>query len=232
MRIADFTFGLTGRAREGDPKIPGGMPHRIQVLAGMAIIPLAACLFSGCPTGPGSTTNTTPPTPTWSISDHTNPVPLTGIAPAGSLVTAFIKPGDDYSVTFTATSSSGIKSITLSGSGEVICHNNQPPFNEASPFKYTIPAQTITLSPQPGGQVFTQAFNPFFFFWALNNAAPATSSPAMTAFTTCGDQVPLLGSTTYTGQATTFAGASNPASSLRVTTCPSGLVSSPSLSCP
>jgi len=217
---------------EGNSKTPGGIAHRIQALAGLALIPMAACLFSGCPTGPGSTTNTTPPTPSWSILDQTSQGALDNIVPAGSSITVFINPGDNYMATFHAASPSGIKSITLSGSGSVICHNNQPPFNEASPFKYTIPTQTIVLAPQPGGQFFTEAANPFFFTWALFKGEAAGNAPASPALAKCGDQVPLLGTTTYVGQATTEAGATSAANSLLVTTCAAGALSSPSITCP
>jgi hypothetical protein len=233
MRKIDFSSGMTGRAGEArNSKIPGGLARGIPALAGVALIATAVCLLSGCPTGPGSTTNPTPPTPTWSILDQTTRSSVNNLAPAGSLITAFITPGDDYLVTFHATSSSGIKNITLSGSGEVICHNDQPPFNEASPFKYTIPAQRITLSPQAGGQVFTEAPNFFFFYWAPQNGMPPATAPASTAFTQCRDQVPLFGTTTYTGQATTDSGVTNAPSNLAITTCRAGLATSPSTSCP
>jgi hypothetical protein len=239
MRMSDFTFGMTRRAGEvANSKIPSGITHRTKAMAGLPLIPqgalitMAACLFSGCTTGPGSTTDTTPPTPSWSLADQTSGNHLDGIVPAGSSITIFINPGDNYIANFTATSSAGIKSITLSGSGEVICHNNQPPYNEAKPYKYTIPAQTITLGKQPDGTFFTQAFNPFFFFWAPTKGEPAANAPASSAWKSCGDQVPLLGTTTYTGQATTEAGVSNPATSLMVTTCAAGLGSSPKITCP
>ena len=231
MRLA-LTFYIPSDKKVMNSKISRGKPYTIGTLAGAAFVPIVAYFFSGCSTGPGSTTNPNPPTSTWSILDQTTHLNLDGLSPAGSSLTVFINPGDNYLVNFTATSSSGVKSITLSGSGEVICHNNKPPYNEAKPFKYNIPTQTISLAPQPGGQVFTQAFNPFFFFWALSKGEPPSSEPAASAYTACREQVPLLGTTTYTGQATTDSGVSNPANGLSVTTCAVGLVSSPSQTCP
>jgi hypothetical protein len=131
MRITGSTFGMTGRTTEA-PNLPGGARFRIQALAEVGLIAMAAILFSGCPTGPGSTTNTTPPTPSLSLVDQTADGALDSIVPAGNVITVFINPGDNYMATFHATSSSGIKSITLSGSGEVICQNNQPSVTSAA----------------------------------------------------------------------------------------------------
>jgi hypothetical protein len=233
MRITEITFDTTfGAAEEWNFRIPSGISRRVREAAGLALITILACLVSGCSTGPGSTTNQNPPIPSWLVTDQTTRSQPVTVTPAGSSITEFINPGDDYVVTFQATSASGIKSISLSGSGEVICHDNKAPYSEGKPFKFTIPAQTIALSPQPGGQVFTQGLNPFFFFWSPTQGEPAANEPAASAFTACGSQVPLLGTTTYTGQATTVAGVSNPANNLSVTTCAAGLPSSPSATCP
>lgn len=232
MKIAELNFGGRYRAAAaGYAGIRKPIAQMIQTMARWSLVPTVACLFSGCSTGPGSTTNPAPPAPSWSVSDQTTHGILSGLVPAGTGFTVFITTGDDYIVTFKATSSSGIKTTTLSGSGEVICNNNQPPYNEEKPFKYSIPAQTITLSPLPNGQVFTEGVNPFFFFWAPTTGQPALYTPASSAYTACGSQVPLRGTTTYTGQATTDAGVSSAASSISVTTCASGLVSSPGSAC-
>jgi hypothetical protein len=233
MRIGDFTFGTTTPGEKaGSSGNRGGTPNGIRVLAGLGLIAAAACIFTGCPTGPGSTTNTTPAAPSWSILDQTTGGSQNNLVPAGSSITVFINPGDNYMATFLASSASGIKSITLSGSGSVICHNNAAPFSEASPFKYTIPAQPIVFAPQPGGQFFTAASDPFLFTWALSPKEAAGNAPASSALSGCRDQVPLLGTTTYTGQATTEANVTSAASSLLVTTCAAGLVTSPSITCP
>jgi hypothetical protein len=138
----------------------------------------------------------------------------------GGSPTAFINPGDEYLVAFHATSSAGIQTITLSGQGSVICSNNKPPFTEANPFTYSIGPSTITLSP-PAGQVYTQAANPFGFIWGETNppGQPPFKGPTFPALTQCGSNVPLLGTTTYTGTATTNSNVSSSPVQLKVTTC-------------
>ncbi len=215
------------------------MNRRIVIASYTALALAAASFFSGCTTGPVQTNNPNPPSGSFLVTDQETHTHLSVTPAGGSPVTVFIKPGDDYVVTYQAASPSGIKSITMSGSGEVICSNNQPPYDERDPFKYSIPAQTIDLSPLPGQQVFTQAVNPFFFFWNPGpEGEPAFTGPAASAFAKCGTKVPLLGTTTYTGKATTDSGVTSPALQVSVGTCSpgpitnaSGTISSPGVTC-
>jgi hypothetical protein len=199
----------------------------------LALIVAAACFLAGCPTGPVSTTNPNPPSVSWTIYDQATRQSQSGLVPAGSGVTVFITPGDNYMTVFEASSPGGLKSLTLSGSGKVICSNNKAPYTESSPFTYSIAASTITL-PVNSGQAVTQAPFPYVFLWgfgpSLKTGGPPSEGPAGEAYTKCGSAVPLLGTTTYSGQATTQSGVSN-SSQLSVTTCASGLVSSPSITC-
>jgi hypothetical protein len=210
------------------------MNHRLLIPTCTALVLIATCVLTGCPTGPIQTNNPAPPTTSWSILDQTTRLSQ-NLTPAGSGITVFITPGDNYMVVFQATSPSGIKTTSLSGKGSVICHNNRPPYSESDPFAYTIPDQTITPTVQPGQQAFTQVPNPYFFLWGPGpppaQGQPAFNGPALTAYEKCGAQLPLLGTTTYTGVATSFSNVSSSPSSLSVTTCASGLTSSPSITC-
>ena len=210
------------------------MNSRVAIASYSAVVLIATWVFTGCPTGPVQTTNPTPPNTSWSILDQTTRQSQ-NLVPAGSVGTVFITPGDNYMVVFQATSPSGIKSTSLSGKGSVICHNNKPPYSESNAYAYTIADQTITLGVQSGSQAFTQVPNPYFFLWGPGpppmQGQPAFNGPALTAYEKCGAQIPLLGTTTYTGVATTFSGVSSAPSGLSVTTCAGGLLSSPSITC-
>jgi hypothetical protein len=196
------------------------------------LILITALLLTACNTGPVQNNNPNPPSTGWALLDSATGT--TQNVAGGNGATVFVNPGDQYMVVFQANSSSGIKTITLSGAGSVICHNNQLPFNEANPFKYNIPPAVINLPLQPNQQAFTQASNPFLFVWSKippsppNN--PGINGPALAAFTQCGGQVPLLGTTTYTGQATTYSGISSAPAALNVTTCFKGV--NPDFTCP
>jgi hypothetical protein len=66
----------------------------------------------------------------------------------------------------------------------------------------------------PGNQAYTQGFFPYAFSWS--------NGPAQAAFSRCGSDTPLLGTTTFTGQSATESNVSSGASSLSVTTCAGG----------
>jgi hypothetical protein len=180
-------------------------------------------LLTACPTGPGQNANSNPASLSFSLYDDSIRQSQNGM-PAGagsSGLTFFIAPGDEYLVVLQAASPSGIKSITMSGAGSVICGNNMPPYTRTQPFKYTIPATTITLNALPNGQVYTQASNPYSFLWGAGptvNGKPF-NGPTLPALNACGSSVPLLGTTTYTGTATTAPGVTSAPVSLNVTTC-------------
>ncbi len=181
-------------------------------------IALAGCgLLAACSTGPVQTNNPTPPSVYWVLYDQTtaagsNP----NLVPAGSLATTFINPGDNYDVTFQSQETGGIKTISLSATGKAICNGNRGRYTETHPFTYSIAATTATFPIMAGNQVYTQAFLPYYFNWV--------SGPTAAAVTACGSNVPMLGTTTYTGKATNYGNVST-VSSLAVTTCAAGVLS-------
>jgi len=206
--------------------------RKVSMVYGTMIL-TAACLFPGCTTGP-TTTKSNPVNPSFNFADLVAPRKL-GQNPQYNIVPIptttqnriFINADDNYVVTFVAQSTSGIKTITLSGSGGVACSTGSPSTS------FTIPPQTIDLSVQPGGQVFTEGIDPYYFFWAPIEGEPSYNEPVKTFYTRCGAAVPLIGTTTYSGSATSFDGGST-SMQLKVTACP-GLSPSPSstiVACP
>jgi hypothetical protein len=189
-------------------------------LASISVLLLIACfLLTGCPPS-NPVPNNNPPAVSWSLYDlATRQTQNINGAGAGT-PTVFVNPGDEYMVTFHATSTAGIQSITMSGQGKVICNGNKPPYTEANPFPYSVAPTTITLSP-PAGQVYTQAANPYGFIWGEVNppGQPPYFGPTFPALTKCGNNVPLLGTTTFTGTATTNSNVSSSPTQLNVTTC-------------
>lgn len=175
----------------------------------MTMLPGCALLAS-CSTGTVQTNNPTPPSVTWHLF-HQSTGLTQNIVPANSLTNVFISPGDNYDVEFTAQENGGIKSISLSATGSVICSNNQGPYTQAHPFNYSIAATTATFPIMANNQVYTQAFLPYYFNWV--------SGPTMNAVPACGSNVPMFGTTTYNGKATNYGNVSTGTYSLKVTTC-------------
>ena len=185
------------------------------------LILIVAVLCTGCSTGPVQNANPVPPSASWSLLDSATGLTQQAMGPAS---TVFINPGDQYMVVFQASSPSGIKNITLSGTGDVACHDKSLPNSIA------IPAAVINLSLQPGQQAFTQASNPYLFVWSKIPPSPTNpefDGPALAEFNQCNAKhpplVPLLGTTTYTGLATTYSGVASSSSLLHVTTCLGGV---------
>jgi hypothetical protein len=174
---------------------------------------LSVFMTESCTTGPVSTTNTTPPSVQWVLDDQTTHQRQT-LAATGGTATAFISPGDEYLVVLQANATGGIKSITLGASGEAICNGARGHYTEAHPFKYTIKSQTLVFAELAHKQVYTEALFPYFFDWTTGPTAPAISL--------CASAVPLYGTTSYQGSATSYAGVSSGTSGLNVTTCVAG----------
>ncbi len=179
----------------------------------LVIMTLTSCgLLAACSTGPVQTRNPTPPSVSWVLYDQTTGVRQT-LMPAGSSITAFISPGDNYDVEFQAQEMGGIKTVSLSATGQAICNGNHAPYTETHPFNYSVAATTATFPIMAGNQVYTQAFLPYYFNWV--------SGPTSAAVTACGSNVPMFGTTTYNGKAANYGNVSA-ASSLNVTTCVAG----------
>jgi hypothetical protein len=190
------------------------------------LILFVAALCTGCSTGPVQA-KPDPPSTNWYLLDwNLSGTPQQGNGPEFTL---FINPGDQYMVIFQATSLNGIKNITLSGTGDVHCNDGSLPAPPTPP-TFTIPPVVINLPLQPNQQAFTQALNPYSFIWSKIPATPTNAEidgPALTEFNQCNAKsptlVPLLGTTTYTGQATSYSGMASSSTLMHVTTCPGGV---------
>lgn len=190
------------------------------------LILFVALLCTGCSTGPAQKANPDPPSTSWSLLDSATAKTQQASGPESNL---FINPGDQYMVVFQASSQSGIKNITLSGTGDIACHD------KSLPKSIMIPAAVINVPLQPNQQVFTQASNPYLFVWSKIPPSPSNpefDGPALAEFNQCNAKnpplVPLLGTTTYTGQATYY-GVPSSSSLLHVITCLGGV--QPDFSC-
>jgi hypothetical protein len=186
-----------------------------------ALLLTAGLVLTGCPPSTPAPSNN-PPVVSWSLYDLATR--QTQNVNGGGSPTVNIAPGDEYLVAFHANSPAGIQSLTLSGKGSVICNNNKPPFTESNPFTFSIGPTTITLTP-PAGQVYTDGANPYGFIWneVTPPGQPTFKGPTFPAFSQCSQNsnVPLLGTTTYTGTATTVSNVSSSPVQLKVTTCAS-----------
>src|ERR1700753_268809 len=113
--------------------------RRVSVVS--ALLSTAGLVLTGCtPSAPAPSNN--PPSVSWSLYNLATR-PTQNILGGGS-PTVNISPGDEYMVTFHASSPAGIRSLTLSGKGTVICKNNNPPITESNPFTFSIAPTTIT----------------------------------------------------------------------------------------
>lgn len=176
--------------------------------ASISILLLIGCfVLTGCYPSK-AIPNNNPPDVSWSLYDLTTHTQKLNAATGSP--TVVLAPGDVYFVTFQATSSAGIHTITLSGNGKVNCRDYKFPFDTKHTFSYSIAPTTITLTP-PAGQVYTQGANPYGFLWEDKN------SPAFPAFTKCGANVPLVGTTIFTGTTTTTSNVSSSPVQLTVT---------------
>jgi len=186
-----------------------------------ALILMGACLFASCTTGP-VTTKSYPITSFFYLYDTVTRQAANYIT--GSPVCIYAD--DNYSVNFVAQSQSGIKTISLSGTSTgVSCASGSGVSGT-----FNTPTQTIDLAPLPGGQLWTQALDPYFFYWSTNEGVPAVQ----TAYKACHPNV-LIGTVTYTGSATTAAPSPKSTSqTLTVWACPTStsfISSSPDTKC-
>ena len=117
----------------------------------------------------------------------------------------------------------------MSGTGDVHCHDGSLP-SPPTPPTITIPPVVINLPLQPNQQAFTQALNPYLFVWSKIPATPTNAEidgPALTEFNQCNAKsltlVSLVGTTTYTGQATSYSGMASSSTLLHVETCLGGV---------
>jgi hypothetical protein len=188
-------------------------PEVVQVRFGLVIL-IVVVLCTGCTTSPNVPLSTS-----WSLlaSATGKTAQIDG---SGGDPTVFINAGDQYMVVFQVSSPSGIKNITLSGTGDVACNDKSDPNTIA------IPPRVFNLPLQPNQQAFTQASNPYLFVWSKIPAFktnPEIDGPALAEFNQCDAKnsslVPLVGTTTYTGQATTYPGAASPSYTLHVAIC-------------
>ena len=153
------------------------------------------CLLVSCTTGTILTNNPTPPSVSWSLTDTSTPIHWT-LTVSGEPVGLSVNPGENYEVKFQAQEVGGIKTISIGGTGTAYCKNNLGPYTKQHPFNFSVPNQTATFKVMANQQVYTQAFLPYQFNW--------TSGPAAAAVAACGYNVPLFGTTTYTGTATNY----------------------------
>jgi len=170
-------------------------------------------LLVSCSTGPVLTKNPTPPSVSWVLYDQTTGKNQT-LVPAGTSLTAFISPGDNYDVTVKAQETGGIQTISLSATGAAICNGNHGAYTESHQFNYSIANQTATFPVMANQQVYTEAFLPYYFNWV--------SGPTSAAVAACGSNVPMFGTTTYKGKATNYGNVGTGTYSLAVTTCVAG----------
>ena len=115
----------------------------------------------------------------------------------------------------------GVKSMSLTGKGQAICGGNSGPYTRSHPFTFTVPTQSFTYPIQANNQVNTQENIVYVFNWdgpqgTGQYVLPA--GPANPAYTACGQNVPLLGSVTYTATASNYSNVSSQ-SAVTVTTC-------------
>ena len=110
----------------------------------------AAVAFPGCDSGPQSTTETTPPTLTWSVLNQENnerqDLPADGTVNAG--------PNDHYLITFKANDDGGVEKIAFDGEAQWRCDAGNVAQNKHALYK----PQSNTLHPDSNGQVEHYAF--------------------------------------------------------------------------
>jgi hypothetical protein len=128
----------------------------------------------------------------------------------GTAAVVLATPGSDYNLGVHANNPGGVHSMSLTGSGSVICAGNQAPYTTTHPYNFTIPSQSATFPVQSGNQVSTNENLLYVFSWA--------TGPTKAAYQQCGANVPLDGNVTYTATAGNYYGV-NAQSSVKVLTC-------------
>jgi hypothetical protein len=188
---------------------------RLMNLSQEALALACAAALAGCTTGPIMSTDLNPPGYSWTFAEQSPPnnAPQTVTSgfdptPPGTV----ISPGVDYLVVYHATSNAGLKSIAMTANLTVACSGRGGPYTISNPYNVTIPLQPITFAPLPSQQAYTDAFYPYYFSWA--------NGPAAIAYNACAKAgsafLPLIGSTTYGGSATTVNGVPNATSYVRL----------------
>jgi hypothetical protein len=179
----------------------------------------------GCTTVTVPSSDPNPPSLSWSFG---NPGTRSSYAASGggspgqpATVLALIGGGNIYNMGVQANNPGGVKSMSLTGKGQAICGGNSGPYTQSHPFNFTVPSQSYTFPIQANNQVNTQENIVYVFNWdgpqgTGQYVLPA--GPTNPAYTACGQNVPLLGSVTYTATASNYSNVASQ-SAVRVSTC-------------
>jgi len=192
-----------------------------------AVLPaLFVCCLGvvGCATVTVPSSDPNPPSFTWSFGnpDARSSYGTSGGSPGQpQTVLALVGNGNIYNMGVQANNPGGVKSMSLTGKGQAICGGNSGPYTRSHPFTFTVPTQSFTYPIQANNQVNTQENIVYVFNWdgpqgTGQYVLPA--GPANPAYTACGQNVPLLGSVTYTATASNYSNVSSQ-SAVTVTTC-------------